>query len=235
VCIFINMKIIITENQQESLKKNLMNIIDRFGFAAGNKAVGSFDNMVKILYDGDVSRVGEILELPYFKNIKSFGIPTKFWTKILSNVFNQKIKRHGEKVYDENGNIIYNESYNYWEKRKYNKNGQLIYVDSSRGWWEKYEYDGNGNRTYFEDSNDEWEKKEYDKNGRLIYLDTSRGWWEKYEYDKNGNRTYFENSNGYWEKKEYDENGNLIYFEDSVMVEYGRKALDKRPNKSSLS
>jgi len=35
--------------------------------------------------------------------------------------------------------------------------------------------------------------------------------------------------------KEYDENGNLIYFEDSVMVEYGRKALDKRPNKSSLS
>ena len=83
------------------------------------------------------------------------------------------------------------------------KNGNLIYLETSKGYWYKNEYDSNGNLTYHEDSN---------------------GYWEKSEYDSNGNKIYWENSNGYWRKREYDSNGNQIYFEDS-----NGKIIDKRP------
>jgi hypothetical protein len=155
VCIFINMKIIITENQQESLKKNLMNIIDRFGFVAGSNAVGSFDNMVKILYDGDISRIGENLKPPYYKNMKKSKVPSKFWTKILSNVFNQKVSR------DMTGNV-------------YGEKGLKIYTEGNRG-WTKYEYDKNRNRIYSENSDGYWRKTEWDEDGVLVYREDSDG------------------------------------------------------------
>jgi len=34
-----------------------------------------------------------------------------------------------------------------------NKNGNLIYLEDSDGYWEKYEYDSQGHRIYFETSN----------------------------------------------------------------------------------
>jgi hypothetical protein len=43
------MKIIITESQNESLKNNLMKIINRSGFDAAIKTVGSFDRLVKMI------------------------------------------------------------------------------------------------------------------------------------------------------------------------------------------
>lgn len=43
------MKIIITENQNDKLKKNLINIINRSGFNAGIKAVGTFNNLFRII------------------------------------------------------------------------------------------------------------------------------------------------------------------------------------------
>lgn len=43
------MKIIITESQNESLKNNLMKLINRSGFDAAMKAVGSFDRLLKII------------------------------------------------------------------------------------------------------------------------------------------------------------------------------------------
>jgi hypothetical protein len=43
------MKIIITESQNESLKNNLMKLINRSGFVATMKAVGSFDRLVNII------------------------------------------------------------------------------------------------------------------------------------------------------------------------------------------
>ena len=43
------MKIIITESQNESLKNNLMKLINRSGFDAAMKAVGSFDRLVNII------------------------------------------------------------------------------------------------------------------------------------------------------------------------------------------
>jgi hypothetical protein len=43
------MKIIITESQNESLKNSLMKLINRSGFDAAMKAVGSFDRLVNII------------------------------------------------------------------------------------------------------------------------------------------------------------------------------------------
>jgi len=86
------------------------------------------------------------------------------------------------------------------------KNGKLIYSETSKGYWSKSEYDSNGNKIYFE---------------------TSKGYWVKYEYDSNGKEIYAETSNGYWAKREYDSNGKEIYFENS----YG-KVIDNRPKPS---
>jgi len=50
------MKILITENQKESLKNNLMDIINKFGFTTAAKAVGTRENLIKILFDGEIER-----------------------------------------------------------------------------------------------------------------------------------------------------------------------------------
>ena len=75
--------------------------------------------------------------------------------------------------------------------------------------------DKNGNRIYFEDSDDYWYKREFDKNSNEIYFEDSNGYWSKREFDKNNNEIYQEISNGYWIKREFDENSNEIYYENS--------------------
>ncbi len=47
------MKIIITESQQESLKNKLHQVVDKLGMGKAIKSVGGYQNLVKILYDGD--------------------------------------------------------------------------------------------------------------------------------------------------------------------------------------
>ena len=107
------------------------------------------------------------------------------------------VKEFPFEIKDKNGNLIYHEtSSGYWEKREYNSNGNLIYYENSVGYWEKHEYDSNGNEIYFETSNGYWLKREYDSNGNKIYFENSNGSWIKYEYDSNGNKIYSENSNG---------------------------------------
>jgi len=56
--------------------------------------------------------------------------------------------------------------------------------------------DGNGNPTYYENSDDYWYRNEYNKNGNLTYYENSNDYWYRYEYDENGKQTYFEYSNG---------------------------------------
>jgi hypothetical protein len=56
--------------------------------------------------------------------------------------------------------------------------------------------DKNGNLIYFETSDGYWSKKEYDSNGNVIYFENSDGFWSKREYDSNGNVIYYEDSNG---------------------------------------
>jgi len=76
------------------------------------------------------------------------------------------------------------------------KNGNQIYLETSRGYWYKYEYDQNGKEIYFENSHGYWSKRQYDQNGKEIYFEASNGNWCKYEYDQNGNQIYSETSNG---------------------------------------
>ena len=64
---------------------------------------------------------------------------------------------------------------------------KLIHKD----FWIKRKYDKNGNLIYLENSNEYWEKRKYDKNNNLIYIDNN-GYWEKWEYDKNNNLIYYE-------------------------------------------
>ena len=56
--------------------------------------------------------------------------------------------------------------------------------------------DSNGNRIYWENSNEFWAKYEYDSDSNVIYWENSTGYWAKYEYDSNGKEIYLENSNG---------------------------------------
>jgi len=55
-----------------------------------------------------------------------------------------------------------------------------------------------------------------DKNGNRIYYEDSNNYWAKREFDSNRNRIYYEDSNNYWAKWEYDSNGSLIYYENST-------------------
>ena len=76
------------------------------------------------------------------------------------------------------------------------KNGKLIYMETSSGFWAKHEYDSRGNRIYREDSFGGWAKWEYDSKGNVIYAETSGGYWEKREWNSYGNLIYHKNSNG---------------------------------------
>ena len=77
---------------------------------------------------------------------------------VLSGVFGEPVTinkmGYGIIIYDENGNKIYYEHVDYWEK---------------------WEYDENNNMMYYEDSDGEWVKREYDERGKLIYKENSYG------------------------------------------------------------
>ena len=55
------------------------------------------------------------------------------------------------------------------------KNGNLIYLETSSGFWAKYKYDSQGNRIYRENSNGRWTKREYDSKGNVIYYESING------------------------------------------------------------
>ncbi len=79
------------------------------------------------------------------------------------------------------------------------KDGQTI------GQWLNWDFEGKGNLNindkngsliYFETSNGFWEKYEYDSQCRTTYKEDCSGFWEKYEYDSESNCIYYENRNG---------------------------------------
>jgi len=65
--------------------------------------------------------------------------------------------------------------------------------------------DDNGNEIYVEDSRGYWTKYEYNDKGNLIYSEGSDGYWRKWEYDDKGKEIYSNDSNGYWSKNKYDD------------------------------
>lgn len=112
--------------------------------------------------------------------------------------------------------------HSWWYKIENNKNGDIIYYETSDGFWEKYEYDNNRRKISEKNSNGEWKKWEYDIDGNQIYWENSSGKWVKQEYDANGNEIYREDSNGrirdYRNKKN---NRNRI--QEGLMLPYRKK------------
>lgn len=142
------MKIIITESQSESLKNNLMKIIKRSGFNSAAKAVGSQERLIDFLFGGDVSQIGDVIEPPYFRTLKSLGLGYRkeLMTKILSKVFNQNISVGPfDAVYNEKNKVIYSEDPDgYWAMIKYDDEGKKIYTKDSNGEERRYVYDKHG-------------------------------------------------------------------------------------------
>jgi len=64
-----------------------------------------------------------------------------------------KVKEFPFTIENKNGKIIYHESsLGTWIKREYDSNNREIYYESSYGYWVKYEYGSNNNEIYYEDS-----------------------------------------------------------------------------------
>ncbi len=102
-------------------------------------------------------------DFPLFKNMKSYGfnLSKEELVYVLSGIFGEPVRKVGQTIYDEYGNILY--------------------YENSKGKWVKYEYDGNGNRIYLETSDGFWRKSEYDNNGNQIYYEDSDGEFYNYE------------------------------------------------------
>ena len=166
------MRIVITESQKESLKKNLNNLFNRYGFVQASKAVGSANNLVRILFNGDFGEVGEDLKPPYFETLKRLKIPNEHWVKILSRTFDKPISvsmgRLG--IYDDDGNEIYSEKFGGWEISKYDDDGNEIYNEKDDGTWTKSFYDKDGN--LLSKLSSEGLKSTFDKDGSLVDIDS---------------------------------------------------------------
>jgi len=117
-------------------------------------------------------KIINILEVPYFKNLETMGIPEDQYETIFSKLYGEPVSNYNEEVYDSNGNQIY-------------------YEDSDGFWW-KREYDDNENEIYYESHQGEWLRKEYDDNGIIIFYVNSFGEWYKKEYDEDGNRIHYQ-------------------------------------------
>ena len=68
-----------------------------------------------------------------------------------------------------------------------------------------------------------------DKDGNKIYFEDSDNFWVKSEFDKDGNEIYYEDSGNFWVKREFDKDGNIIYYKNSI-----GKIVDNRKKKIVL-
>jgi hypothetical protein len=55
------------------------------------------------------------------------------------------------------------------------KDGNLIYYETSENHWIKFERGAHGKEIYYENSNNFWVKVEYDAHGKEIYYENSDG------------------------------------------------------------
>jgi hypothetical protein len=100
-----------------------------------------------------INGISNIINIPYFYNLKVTDTPEHLWNRILSKKFNQEVRVQGNGINNSNNNQIYYETkMGGWEKREFDKNNNIIYYENSNGYWEKRELDKNNNEIYFEDS-----------------------------------------------------------------------------------
>ena len=118
-------------------------------------------------------------DFPLFKKLDDYGfnLSEKELNYVLSGIFGEPVINKSQKIYNQNGNVIYFENYDgFWVKIEYDENGNKIYIERTSGYWVKYKYDDIGNQIYYEDYDGNWFKKEYDENGKRIYYERSDGY-----------------------------------------------------------
>ena len=109
-----------------------------------------------------------------------------------------KVEIHPEKY------MVYNSKYKniFTEKRA---------IPGENKYWKKKRYDKNGNMIYVETSNGDWDQYFYDNFNQLIKHKSSSGIYEEYSYANNGMQCYYYNSDGFWERCEFDENNRIVH------------------------
>ena len=107
---------------------------------------------------------------------------------------------------------------------EYDDNGNITYFEDADGFWYRSEYDENGNEISCEYSDGYTYNNTYDDNGNMLtsYCTSSDGTWVKASYTESGNITSYEDSDEFWYKSEFDENENEIYYEDSDNYSYNQ-------------
>ena len=201
-----------------------------------------------------VNGLSNIINVPYFYNLKVTDTPEHLWDRILTKVFNQEVRVNYDGIYDgiydsNNNKIYYEDSDGDWDRYEYDLNNNLIYLESSNGYWRKQEYDLNNNEIYYENSdgeirgnrpnnpiNENIDPEEKYVNGlssilkppyfyNLKVTETPTYLWNKILSKVfNQEVTLFNN-------KIYDySNGNVIYYEDSDGF-WEKKEYDSNNNK----
>ena len=72
----------------------------------------------------------------------------------LAQFFKHDFSKGEFKLYDKKVNLIFIELSNkYWQRFKYNKNGNQTFWENSGGYWVSSEFDKKGNKIFWENSN----------------------------------------------------------------------------------
>lgn len=119
---------------------------------------------------------------------------------------------------NEYGHIIFEKRDNGQEfswKRKYDKNGNLVWFERSDGLERWFEYDSKGNVIHRTDSEGNEVFIEYDSNGNIIHIDDNNKPEIWFEYNSKNLKVHKKDSNDYEEWFEYDEKGNMICCKNS--------------------
>ena len=128
-----------------------------------------------------------------------------------------RVKTEILESFDKDGNKIYDHKIEFSDgtkcsvSRKFDKNNNEIYYETSKGYWKKFEYDENGNLIYTEDSHGIWKKYKYNEQGKKTYYEDCFGCKIKYEFNEHGHRTLRKvlNCDSFREKIKYSPDGTI--------------------------
>ena len=134
---------------------------------------------MKDKYKEYIQFIANDIEVPYHKNMETYGIKQDDYHLVLSELYGAPVSvKFGSIVYIKNSILVYD------------TNGNKIYVENKMGDWEKYEFNQQGEITYNEDSDGYWYKWEYDDDGSWLYYEDSKGNIEDNRFDNVNNQLY---------------------------------------------
>ena len=97
------MKIVITENQKESLTLKLKKMVSQLGLKKASKAVGGVHNLLKILHLNDE----ELDELIYKHLTENYYPDYNYWGPELHDFYKEDVRIHGSYEFPINDRIGY--------------------------------------------------------------------------------------------------------------------------------